>query len=75
MMLRLETSSDGKDWGLRLALNLAEATGADVVMFLRDVADLIAKDEQALERIANAEGRTTQHPLFEAVGTITIGRK
>lgn len=75
MLIRVETNRNGKNWNPGLFLNLAEATGADVVKFLRDVVDMLAKEEVAMERMANAEGRTTQHPLYEAVGTVTLDQK
>ena len=74
-MLRLEQKTGDGEWVGGLYLNLSEATGADVLTFLAEVLDVIVRDGAALERMANAEGRTTLHPLFGGVGSIAIDRR
>lgn len=54
-----------------LFLNTDGATGADYLKFIADVVALVTKDKTALERMANAEGRTLNHP-WTGVGSIPI---
>ncbi len=52
-----------------LLLNTENATGADYLKFVADVIALVGKDQAALERMANAEGRTLNHP-WKGIGSI-----
>ena len=52
-----------------LLLNTDRATGPDYVKFIADVVALVSKDQAALERMANAEGRTLNHP-WKGIGAI-----
>lgn len=73
MIVKVETSrDDGKTFVFHIGFNSAWATGADYVKFLGDVNELLLTDTAAMERLANAEGRTTLHPLYGAVGSIAI---
>lgn len=56
----------------RIFFNTDVATGADYVTFIANFMELITKDQAAMERMANAEGKTTQHSFYGAVGAIAI---
>lgn len=75
MLLRIERKLDdaSEEWLPLLFLNLGAATGADCVKFLAEVAELVASDDDAMERMARAEGRTTKHALYGGVGTVPVG--
>lgn len=60
---------DAGGFSPHLLLNTDHATGADYVKFIADVIALAATDRVALERMANTEFRTLNHP-YKGVGAI-----
>lgn len=53
-------------------LDTDSATGGDYLKFVSDFIGLLARDEVALERMANAEGRTLNHAWKGGVGSIPL---
>ena len=74
MLLRVDQKRDdqSEEWLPLLFLNLGAATGADCVKFLAEVAELVASDGEAMERMARAEGQTTRHVFYGGVGTVAV---
>ncbi len=47
------------------------ATGADFIRYIADFVNLLT-GEKAMERLANAEGRTLNHPISASVGALPL---
>lgn len=52
-------------------VNTETAVAADYIMFIEAAIEAL-KNAESLEREANASGRTTKHPNFNALGSLPI---
>jgi hypothetical protein len=69
MIIKVITN-DGNDDLFRIGLDTEKSTAHDFITFIESVINLLKKDRCSLESEANKSGRTLNHKLLGAVGSI-----